>query len=174
MLETLSWIAAIIAVPVAIIGWFTSGARETDKSVASEGATAISGDMHLKEAGIVAGYNSAVNVSLTVNTDTQHADRYETCYAIFQDVGRALNEVLCEKMISPGTFESFSRAVTDSRFLLGDDGLVAYLRACCISERGAWAGREIPSHHDLNGSLAGRRPESSRFPSSRRTASMAD
>jgi hypothetical protein len=127
MLETLSWIAAIIAVPVAIIGWFTSGARETDKSVASEGATAISGDMHLKEAGIVAGYNSAVNVSLTVNTDTQHADRYETCYAIFQDVGRALNEVLCEKMISPGTFESFSRAVTDSRFLLGDDGLVAYL-----------------------------------------------
>ena len=30
-------------------------------------------------------------------------------------------------MISPQTFQSFSNAITDSRFLLGDDELVAYL-----------------------------------------------
>ncbi len=77
MLETLSWVAAIIAVPVAVIGWFASGARRTNKSVASKGGTAISGDMHVEEAGIVAGHNSHVNVSLANSKDTQNADRYE-------------------------------------------------------------------------------------------------
>jgi hypothetical protein len=51
MLETLSWIAAIIAVPVAVVGWFMSGTRKAIKSVASKGGTAISADMHVKEAG---------------------------------------------------------------------------------------------------------------------------
>jgi|SRR5271156_5878485 len=76
---------------------------------------------------IVVGHNSPVNVSLTVSKDTQNADRYERQYAIFQVVGKALNEALCDKMISPQTFQSFSNAITDSRFLLGDDELVAYL-----------------------------------------------
>ncbi len=127
MLETLSWVAAIIAVPVAVIGWFASGARRTNKSVASKGGTAISGDMHVEEAGIVAGHNSHVNVSLAISKDTQNADRYERRYAIFQAVGKALNEALCDKMISAETFQSFSKAITDSRFLFGDDELVAYL-----------------------------------------------
>jgi hypothetical protein len=127
MLETLSWVAAIIAVPVGVIGWFLSGGRSTNKSVASKGGIAISGDMHVGNAGIVAGHNSPLNVSLTVSKDTQHADHYERRHAIFQAVGTALNEALCDEIISAETWESFSKAVTDSRFLLGDDELVAYL-----------------------------------------------
>ena len=130
MLETLSCVAAIVAVPVAVIGWFVSGSRRTNKSVASKGGTAISGDMHVDDAGIVgivAGHNSPVSVSLTVSKETQQATRYERRYAIFRAVGKALNEALCNKMISTETFQSFSKAVTDSRFLLGDDELVAYL-----------------------------------------------
>ena len=127
MLETLSWIAAIVAVPVAVVGWRASGAGRTTKSIVSKGGTAISGDMHVKKAGIVAGHNSHVEVSLAVSRDTQNADRYERRYAIFQAVGKALNEALCDKMISAEAFQSFSKAITDARFLLGDDELVAYL-----------------------------------------------
>jgi hypothetical protein len=76
ILETLSWIAAIIAVPIAVIGWFASGARRTNKSVASNGGTAISGDMHVEGAGVVAAHNSHVKVSLAVSKDTQNADRF--------------------------------------------------------------------------------------------------
>src|SRR5437879_5568522 len=112
MLETLSWVAAIIAVPVAVVGWFVSGSRRTNKSVANRGGTAISGDMHVKDAGIVAGHNSPVSVSLTVSKETQQADRYERRYAIFRAVGKALNEAQCNKMISTETFQSFSKAVT--------------------------------------------------------------
>jgi hypothetical protein len=126
-LETMSWIAAIVAVPVTIVGWFLSGKQKTNKAVAGKGGTAIFGHVRAEGAGIVAGHNSPVNVSLTVSKDTQNADRYERRYAIFEAVGRALNEALCDKMISPETFQSFSKAVTDSRFLLGDEGLVAYL-----------------------------------------------
>jgi hypothetical protein len=127
MLETLSWIAAIIAVPVAVIGWFMSGGRRTNKSVASKSGIAISGDMHVGDAGIVAGHCSPLNVRLTVSKDTQHVELYERRYAIFQAVGEALNEALCDKMISAETFQSFCKAVSDSRFLLGDHELVAYL-----------------------------------------------
>ena len=127
MLETWSWIAAIIAVPVAVVGWFVSGAQETNKAVASKGGTAISGDMDAKTAGIVAGHNSSVNVSLSFSNDTQNADRYERRYAVFQVVGKALNEALCNKMISEETFQSFSKAITDARFLFVDDALIAYL-----------------------------------------------
>jgi hypothetical protein len=130
MLETWSWIAAIVAVPVAVVGWFVSGAQKTNKAVASKGGTAISGDMDAKTAGIVAGHNSSVNVSLSFSNDTQNADRCERRYAVFQVVGKALNEALCNKMISEETFQSFSKAITDSRFLFVDfvdDALVAYL-----------------------------------------------
>lgn len=127
MLETLSWIAAIVAVPVAVVAWFVSGTQKTSKAVASKGGTAISGDMNVKEASIVAGHNSSVNVALAVSNDTQNSDRYERGYAVFQAVGRALNEILCDKMISAETFQSFSKAATDSRFLFGDAELVAYL-----------------------------------------------
>lgn len=127
MLETWSWIAAIVALPVAVVGWFVSGARRTNKAVASNGGAAISGDVDAKTAGIVAGHNSSVNVSLSFSNDTQTADRYERRYAVFQVVSKALNEALCNKMISAETFQSFSKAVTDSRFLFDDDTLVTYL-----------------------------------------------
>jgi hypothetical protein len=127
MLETLSWVAAITAVPVAVIGWFVSGGRTTNKSIVSKGGTAISGDMHVENAGIVTGHNSPLNVSLSVSKDTKAADRYDRRYAVFEAVGKALNEALCDKMISAETFQSFSKAVTDSRFLLDDGELVTYL-----------------------------------------------
>jgi hypothetical protein len=126
-LETMSWIAAVVAVPVAIFGWFLSGKRKTNKSIAGKGGTYISGDVRANRADIVAGHNSPVNVSLMASKDTQNADHYDRRYAIFEAVGRALNEALCDKMISPETFQSFSKAVTDSRFLLRDEGLIAYL-----------------------------------------------
>lgn len=127
MLETLSWIAAIVAVPVAVVGWFVSGAQKTVKTVRSRGGAAISGEMHVKEAGIVAGHNSNVNVRLAVSNDTQNADRYERRYAVFQAVGKVLNEALCDKMISAETFQSFFKAVTDARFLFTDNELVSFL-----------------------------------------------
>jgi hypothetical protein len=41
MLETLSWIAAIVAVPVAVIDWFASRARRTTQSSTSEAGAAV-------------------------------------------------------------------------------------------------------------------------------------
>jgi len=69
-LETWSWIAAITAVPVAIvlavIGWFVSAKRKTNKSIARGGA-AISGDVYTSTAGIVTGHNSPVTFQLAPN-----------------------------------------------------------------------------------------------------------
>ena len=109
MLETWSWIAAIAAVPIAIIGWFVSIKRRSNKSFANKGGTAISGDMHVEKAGVVTGHNSHVKVSLAVSKDAQNADRYERRYAIFQAVGKALNEALCDNMISEEAFQSFPK-----------------------------------------------------------------
>jgi hypothetical protein len=86
MLETLTWIAAITAVPVAVVGWFTSGAGRTPESIVSKGGTATSGDMHVENAGIVTGHNSHVEVSLAVSRDAQDADRYQRRHAIFQAI----------------------------------------------------------------------------------------
>jgi hypothetical protein len=69
-------------------------------------------------------------VSLTVGNDTQTADRYERRYVIFQAVGATLKEALTERMTSPETFPCFSKAVTDSRFLLGDSPLVTSCTSC--------------------------------------------
>jgi hypothetical protein len=74
-----------------------------NKAVADKGGIAISG---------------GVNTSLTVSKDARSAERYERRYAIFEAVGRALNEALCDKMISPETFRSFSKAMTDSSALI--------------------------------------------------------
>jgi hypothetical protein len=67
MLETWSWVAAIAAVPIAIIGWFLSSKRRTNKSFVNKGGTAISGDMHVEKAGVVTGHNSHVNVNFAVS-----------------------------------------------------------------------------------------------------------
>lgn len=146
MLETMSWIATIVAVPVAVmlaaIGRSVSGKRKTNSSIGNNGGTAISGDVRVNEAAIVTGHNSPVNVSLMVGKNEQDTDRSERRYPIFEAVGTALNEALSGKMISPETFQSFSKAVTDSRLLLDDDGLVACLESLTrnsgtiIGERG--------------------------------------
>jgi hypothetical protein len=48
-LETMSWIAGIAAVPVAVvlavIGWSKSGKQKTNNSTVGKGGTAISGDL---------------------------------------------------------------------------------------------------------------------------------
>jgi hypothetical protein len=72
-LETLSWIATIVAVPAIIGGWFFASKRKTNKSVASRGATAISGDVHAGAASIATGHHSPVNVNVTVEVDKQRA-----------------------------------------------------------------------------------------------------
>jgi hypothetical protein len=60
----------------------------------------------------------------------QHnANQYERRYAILQAISAALNEALCNKLISDETYRSFSRAVTDARFVVGDARLVAYLNS---------------------------------------------
>jgi len=57
-LETLSWIAAIVAVPVTVlVAWFTSGKRKNNKSIATKAALAISGDVRADAAHIVTGHN---------------------------------------------------------------------------------------------------------------------
>jgi hypothetical protein len=102
MLETLSWIAAVVAVPVAVVGWFESGERTINNSSASRNGIAICGD------------SSAFNINLTINQDTQRTEHYERRYGVFQATGKALNEALSDEMISTKTFQSFSKAVTDS------------------------------------------------------------
>ena len=125
-LETMSWIAAIAAIPVAIIGWFLTGKQKTNRATASTAGIAIAGDVSGGTARIVIGHQSAVN--LTVHQQgRQDAERYQARYAILQAVDAALKEVEREKMIATETFQAFSKAVTDSRFLLGHDNLVAYL-----------------------------------------------
>lgn len=66
-LETWSWIAAIVAVPVAIIGWFVSG--KPNRATAGAAGTAIAGNVKARNAGVVTGHNSAVNLNLTVIKD---------------------------------------------------------------------------------------------------------
>ncbi len=74
-LETWSWIAAVVAVPVAVvlsvIGWFVSAKRKTNKSVANTDGTAISGDVHAGAAGIVTGHNSPVSLKLTLDNEAE-------------------------------------------------------------------------------------------------------
>src|SRR5271170_5388918 len=121
-LETLSWIAGIVAVPVAVVlavcGWSMSGRPKTSQATARTGGTAIAGNVHSDVAGVVTGHNSAVNFNLTVDQGRQGAECYETRYAILRAVDAALKEVERDKMIAPETFQTFSKAVTDSRFLL--------------------------------------------------------
>jgi hypothetical protein len=70
-LETLSWIAAVVAVPVAVIGWFFGGKRKTNQSVARRGATASAGDVRVGTAGIVTGHNSPVSFELTLGNELE-------------------------------------------------------------------------------------------------------
>jgi hypothetical protein len=44
VLETLSWIAAIVALPAAVVGWFVPAAQKTTKSVTNKGGTATFGE----------------------------------------------------------------------------------------------------------------------------------
>ena len=127
-LETWSWIAAIAAVPVAIIGWFMT--RKTNQATAGSAGTAIAGNVNARNAGIVTGHNGAVTVNVAVDQRQRDVARYEARYAILRAVDAALEEVVSGKMISQQIYQTFSKAVTDSRFLLGDDAddLVTYLK----------------------------------------------
>jgi hypothetical protein len=126
-LETLSWIASIVAVPVAVIGWFVSAKWKTNKAVASKGGIATSGDVRADGAGIVAGHNSPVSFNLSVGVNRQGADTYEKRYAVLQSTRAFLNELAGHRLISDGTLRTIGRNAADAP-LLFDDGLAAYIQ----------------------------------------------
>jgi len=123
-LETLSLIATIVAVPVMIIGWFFSSRRKINKSVASRGATATTGDVHSGTAGIVTGHHSPVNLNLTVSENESHA--YERRHAAFRAVRSLIDDVHSHKFLPSETLRSFVEFEKDARFLF-DRELAAYL-----------------------------------------------
>jgi hypothetical protein len=123
-LETLSWIAAIAALPLIIGGWFFSARRNTNKSVASRGATANAGDVSSGRATIVTGHNSPVNVSLRVGEHESQA--YERRYEVFCATRTLIDEAHSRKLLSDATFHSFVTGARDGSFLF-DDTLATYL-----------------------------------------------
>jgi hypothetical protein len=124
-LETLSWIAAVDAVPIAVIGWFaSSGKKKVNKSVAKSGSLAISGDVLVDgRAGVVTGHNSPVNVNVTVTGSER--DQYEKRYAVYRAT-RALIDQAHLKFLPGETLNAFVAAQRDAAFLF-DDEVVAYL-----------------------------------------------
>jgi hypothetical protein len=125
-LETLSGIAAIVALPIAVIGWFVSAKRKTNKSVVSKGGVAISGDVHADRAGIVAGHNSSVSVILSVGENRQDADSYEKRCAVLRTTRAFLDELVTRSLVSDETLRTIRRNAADAPFLF-DDELAAYL-----------------------------------------------
>jgi hypothetical protein len=124
-LEMLSWIAAIAAIPVTVIGWFVaSGKKEVNKSVAQSGSLAISGDVVVDgHAGFVTGHNSPIDVNLTLTGSER--DQYERRYAVYRAT-RALMDQAHRKLIPDETLNAFVAAQRDAAFLF-DDEVVAYL-----------------------------------------------
>src|SRR5712664_1738037 len=92
ILETLSWIAAVVAIPVAVIGWFfASGKEKINKSRASRGGKATSGDVRVDgTAGIVTGHHSPMNVHLTVGGNGSHV--YEKRNTMFKITRKLIDE----------------------------------------------------------------------------------
>ena len=74
-LETWSWIAAIIAVPVtvvlAVVGWFIAAKQKNNKSAASADGIAISGDVHSGNAGVATGHHSLVSLNITLGGEAR-------------------------------------------------------------------------------------------------------
>ena len=126
-LETLSWIAAIAAIPVAVIGWFFASSKEKiNKSAASRGGVAISGDVLAHGcAGFVTGDNSPMNVNLTVGGD--HNESYERRNAVFRATRNLLDEAPTRKFFSDDALNAFVTGVRDAPFLFHDIELIQYL-----------------------------------------------
>jgi hypothetical protein len=123
-LETLAWIAAIVAIPVAVIGWFFGGKKKINKSVASASG-AISGDVRVDgSAGFVTGHHSPMNVHLTVGGNT---DVYEKRNTIFNATRKLIDESSTHKLFSDETINAFVTGVRDAPLLFDDDGIVEYL-----------------------------------------------
>jgi hypothetical protein len=134
-LETLSWIAGIIGIPMTVMGWYlVGGKKKINKSVANGDATAISGDVRVDgPAGFVTGHNSPLSVTLTVGGNGN--DAYERRYAVFRDARKLIDEAHSNKFFSDETLRSFVTGARDALFLFDDDGLVLYLNE--IRERAA-------------------------------------
>jgi hypothetical protein len=126
-LETLSWIASIVAVPVAVIGWFVSAKWKANKAIASKGGIAASGDVRADSAGIAAGHNSPVSFNLSVGVNRQGFDKYERRYALLQSTRAFLDELTAHRLVSEGTLRTIGRNAVDAP-LLFDDGLAAYIK----------------------------------------------
>lgn len=76
-LGTWAAIAAIVVVPLMVIGWFVTNGK-TNKATAREGGTAIAEDIRADRAKIVTGHKSPVNLSVTVDRGQKADARYKT------------------------------------------------------------------------------------------------
>jgi hypothetical protein len=123
-LETLSWIAAVVAIPVAVIGWFVAtGKKKINKSVASRDGIATSGDVRVDgRAGFVTGHNSPMNVSLTVGGSGNES--YSKREAVFKATRKLIDEAPTRKRFSDETIHDFVTSVRDAPLLFDDDGLI--------------------------------------------------
>ena len=123
-LETLSWIATVVAIPVAVIGWFfVSGKKKNNNSVAKRGGAAIAGDVRVDgPAGFVTGHQSPVSVNLTVAG--KENDAYERRHAVYRTTRRLIEEA--HSQFASETLRCFFEAVEDAPFLFNED-VVTYL-----------------------------------------------
>jgi hypothetical protein len=132
-LETWSWIAAIAVIPLTVIGWFVAGGKKKiNKSAASRGGVASSGDVRVDGPGSFAtGHNSPVNVNLTVGGNGSEAR--ERRYAVYRAARSLIDEAHARKLISDETLRCFVTRVRDAPLTFDDDELVTYLNE--MSER---------------------------------------
>ena len=125
-LEAMGTIAGIIGVPVSIvltIIGLRNAYRKANESIARDSGVAISDN--IDECSIVTGDSG--QVKLAVTTDTTKSDRHERRYAIFRAIDRTLTEALTNSIITAETLNSFSKAITDARFLFDDREFLEYL-----------------------------------------------
>ena len=125
-LETLSWIAGIVAVPVAVAGWFVGSRGKAIRSQASGNGVATAGDIHARGAGVVAGHHSPITINMASAQDEQHADRYKRRYEALQSARLLIGEMTGHHMASGATLGSFVRHAEDAPFVFGGD-IVPYM-----------------------------------------------
>jgi hypothetical protein len=130
-LETWAQIAAIVGVPLMVIGWFvTTSKRKINKAAASRGGVANAGNVRVERAAIVTGHNSPV----TVTVEDNRGGEYEKRHAVFVATRRYLDQAT-DKYFSDETRIAFNGAVRDAPFLFHDEGVIEYLNE--IRSRGS-------------------------------------
>jgi|GEM_PF-2366857 len=125
-LEMLSWIAGIVAVPVAVAGWFIDSSGRAIRSRAGRNGVATAGDIHFDGTGVVAGHHSAITINMASTPDEQNGDRYKRRYEALQSARLLIDEMTGHQMASDATLGSFVRHAEDAPFVFGGD-IVPYM-----------------------------------------------